>query len=484
MTRRPPHILVTTPESLYLMLSSAGGRRLLSTTRTVIVDEIHALVRDKRGSHLALSLERLEALAGRPLQRLGLSATQKPLEEVGAFLVGPGPPLRARGHRELPAARPGHRDPAFAARDRVLARAVGGDLRAAGRARPGAPHDARVREHAQDGGADRGPALEAPRRGGSHEPPRLALPRAASRRRAAAQGRLPARARRDRVPRAGHRHRRRGPRAPGRRDPLDRHPAAARGPLGARPGPRAQGAPLPAHGRRAGRGGRPRPLRPRLAARPHGRSSAAARHPRPAGRGGVRRADVGRGAAVRDAAPRLALPHARARRVRRGRPASHRERPARAAAPRLRRKDAARHAPGAPHGPHCPEGRSRTPPTTRSGSSPRERSSAPSTRTGRSRASGGDIFQLGNASWRVLRVETGIVRVADAKGQPPSLPFWLGEAPGRTRELSAAIADLREACADAARAAAATRWRRRSPVCSPSAGTRCRPGPPSRSPTT
>ena len=65
-------------------------------------------------------------------------------------------------------------------------------------------------------------------------------------------------------------------------------------------------------------------------------------------------------------------------------------------------------------------------------------------------SNGGDIFQLGNASWRILRVEPGIVRVADAKGQPPSIPFWLGEGPGRTRELSAALADLREACADAA----------------------------------
>ena len=88
MTRRPPHILVTTPESLYILLTSAGGRAMLRDTRTVIVDEIHALVRDKRGSHLALSLERLEALAGRPLQRVGLSATQKPLDEVGRFLVG------------------------------------------------------------------------------------------------------------------------------------------------------------------------------------------------------------------------------------------------------------------------------------------------------------------------------------------------------------------------------------------------------------
>src|SRR4029077_522765 len=78
----------TTPESLYLLLTSDGGRRMLGTVSTVIVDEIHALARDKRGSHLALSLERLEKLTGRPVQRVGLSATQKPLEEVGRFLVG------------------------------------------------------------------------------------------------------------------------------------------------------------------------------------------------------------------------------------------------------------------------------------------------------------------------------------------------------------------------------------------------------------
>ncbi|MCZ7647148.1 MAG: DEAD/DEAH box helicase [Planctomycetota bacterium] len=87
MTRRPPHILVTTPESLYILLTTEKGRRMLSTVRTVIVDEIHALARDKRGSHLALSLERLEALAG-PVQRVGLSATQKPLDEIAKFLVG------------------------------------------------------------------------------------------------------------------------------------------------------------------------------------------------------------------------------------------------------------------------------------------------------------------------------------------------------------------------------------------------------------
>src|SRR6266705_375971 len=86
--RRPPHILVTTPESLYLILTSERAREMLRTVRTVIADEIHAVARDKRGSHLALSLERLEHLAGRPLQRIGLSATQKPIEEIARFLVG------------------------------------------------------------------------------------------------------------------------------------------------------------------------------------------------------------------------------------------------------------------------------------------------------------------------------------------------------------------------------------------------------------
>ena len=90
--RRPPHLLVTTPESLYVLLGSASGRRLLRTVRSVIVDEIHAVAANKRGSHLALSLERLEALTnghhGQPLTRVGVSATQKPIETVARFLVG------------------------------------------------------------------------------------------------------------------------------------------------------------------------------------------------------------------------------------------------------------------------------------------------------------------------------------------------------------------------------------------------------------
>src|SRR5437870_1683846 len=88
LIKKPPHILVTTPESLYLLLTSGSGRRMLSAVRTLILDEIHAVVDDRRGAHLALSIERLAALVQHPLQRIGLSATQKPIEEVARFLVG------------------------------------------------------------------------------------------------------------------------------------------------------------------------------------------------------------------------------------------------------------------------------------------------------------------------------------------------------------------------------------------------------------
>jgi ATP-dependent Lhr-like helicase len=105
MRRTPPHIVVTTPESLYILLGSESGRAMLATTQTVIVDEIHAIAPNKRGSHLALSLERLDELCGRRLPRIGLSATQKPIETVARFLVrmGEGAPPACRiidtGHR-------------------------------------------------------------------------------------------------------------------------------------------------------------------------------------------------------------------------------------------------------------------------------------------------------------------------------------------------------------------------------------------------
>ena len=89
MLRRPPHILVTTPESLYLLLTSGRSREMLKTVRTVIVDEIHAVIGTRRGAHLALSLERLQqAIDGPPFLRLGLSATQRPVDEVARYLLG------------------------------------------------------------------------------------------------------------------------------------------------------------------------------------------------------------------------------------------------------------------------------------------------------------------------------------------------------------------------------------------------------------
>ena len=88
MRKRAPHILVTTPESLYVLLGSGSGRQMLGSAHTVIVDEIHAIAASKRGSHLALSLERLQALCAGPLRRIGLSATQKPIERVARFLAG------------------------------------------------------------------------------------------------------------------------------------------------------------------------------------------------------------------------------------------------------------------------------------------------------------------------------------------------------------------------------------------------------------
>ncbi len=131
MRRTAPHIVVTTPESLYILLTSQSGRDMLSTCRTVIVDEIHAIAGNKRGAHLALSLERLQALAGRPLVRIGLSATQKPIEEVARFLIGVG---AASGllhhHRRRPYAAPrsGFGTSSRAARGRHVGRGVDAGL--------------------------------------------------------------------------------------------------------------------------------------------------------------------------------------------------------------------------------------------------------------------------------------------------------------------------------------------------------------------
>src|SRR3954452_25044870 len=90
MLRKPPDILITTPESLYLLLTSQG-REILKTVRTLILDEVHAVAGTKRGAHLALSVERLQRLVPEPLQRVALSATQRPIEEIGRFVSGARP---------------------------------------------------------------------------------------------------------------------------------------------------------------------------------------------------------------------------------------------------------------------------------------------------------------------------------------------------------------------------------------------------------
>ena len=137
MRRRAPHIVVTTPESLYILLGSKSGRDMLATCRTVIVDEIHAIAGNKRGAHLALSLERLQACARCPLARVGLSATQKPIEEVARFLDGRA---RARAAPSSTAAtaraRSGAGDAAGAARGGHVRRSVDAGVRSTGAARP------------------------------------------------------------------------------------------------------------------------------------------------------------------------------------------------------------------------------------------------------------------------------------------------------------------------------------------------------------
>src|SRR3954463_13173344 len=100
MLRTPPHILVTTPESLYLLLTAERSREMLRTARTVIVDEIHAVIGTRRGAHLGITLERLQQVAEHPLLRLGLSATQKPIEEVAKYLAANAPvKIIDEGHR-------------------------------------------------------------------------------------------------------------------------------------------------------------------------------------------------------------------------------------------------------------------------------------------------------------------------------------------------------------------------------------------------
>ena len=236
MRKRPPHIVVTTPESLYVLLGSESGRKMLATTRTVIVDEIHALAGNKRGSHLALSLERLAALTPQPPARIGLSATQKPIEEIARFLVGATSPRAASatiasivdaGHiraRDLAIEVPS--SPLEAVMSNEVWQQVYGRLADLALAHQ---NDADLRQHAAHGRARRPPPVRAARRRARHRAPRQHGEGAAAQSRAAFEARRAESTGRHRFARARHRYRRRRAGLPARLAAIDRDLPAARG---------------------------------------------------------------------------------------------------------------------------------------------------------------------------------------------------------------------------------------------------------------
>ena len=456
MTRRQPHILVTTPESLYLLLTSDGGRRSVRAARTVIVDEIHALARDKRGSHLALSLERLEALAGREVQRIGLSATQNPLEEMGRFLVGarrecalvdagtfreldlgveipPSPLSTVCSHEQWEEiyTRIGelvseHRTTLVFVNTRKMAERIAAQLtRLLGPDAVTSHHGSLSRERRLDAESRlKAGSLRALVATASLElgidigDVDLAIQVGATRSIATFL---------QRVGRAGHALRRipKGRLFPLTTDELVEAAALLRCIRGAV----LDRTPIP-----------PAPLD--ILAQQIVASCAAEPWEEDALYERLTRAWPYRDLAREDFDGVLAL-HSGGRRA-------------------LLHRDGV-------HGKVRGTRRARLTALLSGGAIPdaadyQVRLEPDGTLVGTVNedwaieSNGGDIFQLGNASWRILRVEPGTVRVADAKGQPPSLPFWLGEAPGRTRELAHAIGSLREETAEADDLDSAAAW--------------------------
>ena len=239
MLKHPPHILVTTPESLFILLTSEKSRLALRNVRTVIVDEIHAMADDKRGAHLALSLARLDDLVqkagGRRPQRIGLSATVRPIETVARFLApDEGAEVTIINHGPSP--RDGSRGGSAEGRAGAggVERDVAGDLRPAHRAHQRAQdHDAGVRQHerlAERVAHHLGDRLGRGRRARASRQP---LAQAPPDGRGAAEGRQAEGGGRDRVARARHRHRHRGSGLPDRLAALDCGGAAAHRPVGA-----------------------------------------------------------------------------------------------------------------------------------------------------------------------------------------------------------------------------------------------------------
>src|SRR5712691_11259950 len=446
MARRPPHILVTTPESLYILLTSVSGRGMLRSVRTVIVDEIHALVRDKRGSHLALSLERLEALAGRRVQRVGLSATQKPLDEVGRFLVGTArecalvdagtfrdldlavevPPSAlstvcsheqwAEIYNRIAALVREHRTTLVFVNTRKMAERIAAQLtKLLGEDAVTSHHGSLARERRLDAEqrlkAGKLRALVATASlelGIDIGPVDLVVQVGATRSIATFL---------QRVGRSGHALQRvpKGRLFPLTLDELVEAAALLRcirqGVLDRTPPP-------------------PRPLD--ILAQQAVAACVAETWDEQALFEAFRRAWPYR-ALAREEFDQVVALHTQGRRA-----VLHRD----GVNGRLRATRRARLLALLSGGaiPDTADYQVRLEPEGTLVGTVNEDWAV--------EANGGDIFQLGNMSWQILRVEPGVVRVADAKGAPPSLPFWLGEGPGRTRELAAEIATLREGCAE------------------------------------
>jgi ATP-dependent Lhr-like helicase len=472
MRRETPHIVVTTPESLYVLLGSESGRAMLATCRTVIIDEIHAVAANKRGTHLALSLERLQAIAGHRLARIGLSATQTPIEEVARFLSGSNASagdcvIVDSGHRrnrdlalELPAApleavmsgdawaqvydriaelAEEHRTTLVFVNTRRLAERVARHLsERLGEAQVATHHGSLAKERRFDAEQrlKRGDlkvlvataSLELGLDIGDVD---LVCQIGSTR---SINGFL------QRVGRAGHAV---GGTSKGRLFPLSRDElvecaalldAVRRGEL--------DRLAIPCNALDV----LAQQITAEVAARECSEESLFAlvrgAHPYRS----LSREDF-------DDCVRMLAEGFSTRRGRRG-ALIHRDSVTRTLRPHKGARLTAIMSGGAI--PDNADYKVMLEPEGMTVGTVNEDFAVESLQ--------GDVFQLGNTSYRILRVERGTVRVEDAHGQPPSIPFWLGEAPGRTHELSAAVARLRAEIASRldAGADAAARWLRES----------------------
>jgi ATP-dependent Lhr-like helicase len=442
MSRRPPHILVTTPESLYILLTSETGRAMLKTVRTLILDEIHAVAGDKRGAHLALSVERLEALVEGPLQRIGLSATQKPIADVAHLLTGVGRECECVdiGHRrdldlaiEVPESPlstvcshetwdeiirrmadlvRAHRTTLVFVNTRKLAERVAARLtRELGEGQVTSHHGSLAREKRLD--------AEERLKAGTLR----ALVATASLELGIDVGEVDLVVQAgitasiaillQRVGRSGHGL---GRTPKGRIFPLTQENLVC-------------AAALVDAVRRGELDRTPQPARPLdVLAQQIVAACVAETWDEERLYDTFRRAWPYRDLPREDFDAVVAL-HLGDRAA-----LLHRD----GVNGRLRATKRARITALTSGGAIPDTGQYRVvlePEETVIGSLDEDFAIE---------SSGGDIFQLGNASWRILRVETGTVRVADAHGAPPTVPFWFGEAPARTRELSAALARVRD----------------------------------------